>query len=233
MIKAVIFDIDNTLYSFDKAHAVAMEGMYGYALTHLGLDRDALDRSAKEAAVLVRQRLGVDCAAIHNRCLRLQVMLEKMGLPLEHALTMSEQYWDTLIGLSEPEPGAPECLSRLREAGYVLGIGTDMTLEYQLKKLKRLQMLPLFDFLVCSEEVNAEKPDPKLFLTCAEKAGVSPEECLFIGDNLKKDVLGPRSVGMQSLWYCPADEKAAAYPQIPRLCHYDQLLELLENGKKG
>ena len=104
-----------------------------------------------------------------------------------------------------------------------------LTIEYQLKKLEKLQMLPLFDFIVSSEEVNAEKPSGKLFRTCAVKAGVSPEECLFIGDNLKKDVLGPRAVGMKSLWYCPDSDKAAANGQIERICRYDQLMKMLEN----
>lgn len=231
MIKAVLFDIDNTLYSFDRCHAVAMEAMYAYAAKHLGLDRQALDREQKEAAAVVRERLGRECAALHNRALRLQLLLEKHGLPLHHALVMSELYWDTLIGMAEPEPGSMTCLSRLKEAGYILGIGTDMTLEYQLKKLKRLQMLPFFDFLVSSEEVNTEKPDPKLFLTCAQKAGVSPEECLFIGDSVKKDVLGPRAVGMHSVWYCPDPEKAAQLPEMETISHYDQLEALLESLK--
>lgn len=224
MVKALIFDIDNTLYSYDKAHAVAIQKLYDYAQQNLGLDPQTLDQEQKAAAAVVKQHLNWECAALHNRTMRWQMLMEKHGFSLEHALTMGELYWDTLIGVAEPEPGAIECLTRLKEAGYVLGVGTDMTLEYQLKKLKKLQMLPLFDFLVSSEEVNIEKPDPKVFLTCAEKADVSPEACLFVGDSMKKDVMGPRAVGMQSLWYCPNPEKVAQHPEIDSITHFDQLL---------
>ena len=227
MIKAVIFDIDNTLYSYDAAHAAAWETLCAYVKKNLGMERETFARCHKEAMDTVRERLGTDCPAIHDRCLRYQVLLEKKKLPLRHALAMSDCYWETLIRAAAPTPGIMECLPKLKEAGYILGIGTDMTIEYQLKKLIGLRMLPYFDFLVCSEEVNAEKPDEKLFLTCARKAGVSPQECLFIGDNLKKDVLGAKNAGMEALWFPTSPQQAAMHPEIPSITHYDQLTKQL------
>lgn len=227
MIKAVLFDIDNTLYSYDDAHKAAWEALCAYAREHLGMDRDTLTRGIAEAADVVARRLGAPCAALHDRMLRCQILLERNGLPLHHAIAMNDLYWDTLIGSAEPSPGILDCLTKLKAAGYILGIGTDMTLDYQLKKLVKLQMLPLFDFLVTSEEVNIEKPDAKLFLLCAQKAGVAPEECLFIGDSLKKDVLGAKNAGMEALWYAPGAEGSAQYPEMETICHYDQLTKRL------
>ncbi len=230
MIKAVIFDIDNTLYDYDTAHAAGWEALLAYAQAHLGMDPAAFTRCHKAAADLVRQRLGTDCPAVHDRCLRYHTLLEENHLPTHHAIAMSDLYWDTMIGSAVPTPGILECLLKLKEAGYILGIGSDMTIEYQLKKLMRLQILPCFDFLVCSETVNAEKPAKKLFLTCAQKAGVIPEECLFIGDNLKKDVLGAINAGMEALWFAPSEAQAAMHPEIPYIRHYSQLLQRLKIG---
>ena len=50
--------------------------------------------------------------------------------------------------------------------------------------------------------------DASAFALCAEKAGVLPEECLFVGDSRKKDVLGALNAGMHAAWYCPEGEKA-------------------------
>lgn len=227
MIKAVIFDIDNTLYSFDNAHAPAMEALYAYAREHLGMEPEVLTREIMLAAEEVKLRLEADCAALHNRTLRFQVMLERNRLSLAHAAPMGDLYWDTLLRHAEPNPGSLSCLRKLKEQGFILGVGTDMTIAYQLKKLSKLQMLPYFDFLVSSEEANVEKPHGKLFRICAGKAGVSPEECLFIGDSLKKDVLGPRAIGMKSLWYCPDAAKAAAHPEVETISHFDQLEKFL------
>ncbi len=227
MIKAVIFDIDNTLYSYDEAHAAAWEALCGYVREHLGLEREAFEAAHRESGRLQRQRLGADCAAVHNRMLRYQGILEPRGLGLSHVLPMNNLYWDTLIRHARPEPGIIACLQALKQAGYLLGIGTDMTVDYQLKKLTGLQMLPYFDFLVSSEEVNVEKPHEKLFLTCAGKAGVAPEECLFIGDNYQKDIVGARNAGMSALWYCPRGREGEGI-----LTHYDLLAEQMAAGQK-
>ena len=227
MIKAVIFDIDNTLYSYDDAHEHGWKALCDYVREHLAMEPEDFSREIALSAEDVKRRLDADCAALHDRTLRFQVMLERRKLPLTHADIMGELYWNTMISHAQPTPGIMNCLAALKEAGYILGIGTDMTVEYQLKKLKQLQMLPLFDFLVSSEEANVEKPHPKLFRICAEKAGLKPEECLFIGDSLKKDVLGSQAAGMQALWFCPDPKKAAAHPEIQSISHYDQLKELL------
>lgn len=227
MVKAVVFDIDNTLYSYDDAHAAAWKSLCAYAEERLGMDAAAFGQRHKAAQNIVRERLDRDCAALHNRQLRYQVLLEENGKPLHHAIAMNDLYWNTLIAAAKPTPGIMECLAALKEKGYILGIGTDMTIDYQLKKLMSLQMLPYFDFIVSSEEVNAEKPDPKLFACCARKANVPAEECLFIGDSLKKDYYGSLHAGMQALWYCPDPAAAGANPTIPKISHYDQLREML------
>ena len=227
MEKAIIFDIDNTLYSYDDAHAVAWEALCTYAKNQLDMDADTFLRCHKAAQTIVKERLGTPCAALHNRQLRYQVLLEENQKPLHHAITMNDLYWNTLIAAAKPEPGILDCLAALKEKGFILGIGTDMTIDYQLKKLVALQMLHYFDFIVSSEEVNAEKPDGRLFACCAHKADVSAEECLFIGDNLKKDYYGSSAAGMQSLWYCPDPVAAEANPAIRKISHYDELRKML------
>lgn len=230
MVKAVIFDIDGTVYSYDDAHAVAWDALCAYAADCLNMDAEEFTCRHKAAQTVVKERLGAECAALHNRQLRYQVLLEESGRPLHHAIAMNDLYWNTLIAAAKPEPGILECMKALKAAGYVLGIGTDMTIDYQLKKLVALDMLQLFDFIVSSEEVNAEKPSEKLFALCAQKAKVRMEECLFVGDSFKKDHLGPLAAGMEAIWYCPDGEKAAAQPQVRSITHYGQLRELLIGG---
>ena len=230
MVKAIVFDIDNTLYSYDDAHAVAWEALCAYAKAHLGMDAESFLRAHKAAQTIVKERLNADCAALHNRQLRYQVLLEENQKPLHHAIAMNDLYWNTLIAAAKPEPGIMACLSALKEKGYTLGIGTDMTVDYQLKKLVKLQMLHLFDFIVSSEEVNVEKPHPKLFAQCAAKANVKPEECLFVGDSFKKDYQGASGAGMEAVWYCPDLTKAEEKPHVRKIAHYDQLRDMLIGG---
>ena len=231
MTRAVIFDIDNTLYSYDDAHAVAWQALCAYAREQLAMEPEQFRRCHTQAQQTVKERLGAECAALHNRQLRYQVLLEENGKPLHHAIAMNDLYWNTLIAAAKPSPGIMECLAALKERGLILGIGTDMTIDYQLKKLASLRMLPYFDFIVSSEEVNVEKPHEKLFACCAKKANVPAENCLFIGDSLKKDVLGARNAGMQALWYCPEAAARVEHPDIPAISHYDELRQMLNEWK--
>lgn len=79
MIQAVIFDIDNTLYDYDAAHAVAFQALTEYAQHTLGVDPETFEALHQRANQLLQVRTGGDCAAIHNRLLRYQILLEELS----------------------------------------------------------------------------------------------------------------------------------------------------------
>lgn len=205
MIHTVIFDIDNTLYDYDAAHAVAFQALTDYAKRELGVTPDQFALLHQSANRVLKQRAGDNCAATHNRLIRYQILLEQLDQPIFHAPRMEQLYWSTLLDAAVPSPGALDCLRQLKEAGIRLGIGTDMTADWQYIKLERLGMLSLFDFMVTSEEVTSEKPTEKFFRLCLEKAACPAQQCAFVGDSLKKDVGGARQAGMFPIWYHPAE----------------------------
>lgn len=202
MIKAVIFDIDDTLYDFENTNKKAMQALEVYCKEKLQLENPLFMNIFKEAQMLVTQRVKCDCATVHNRLIRFQCMLELVKKPLfPHAMEMYKAYWGTLLAHAKPEPGVIALMKLLKSKGIYIGIGTDMTALIQYKKLEKLQVASMIDAIVTSEEAGVEKPDTKFFKLCVQKTGFAPEECLFIGDNLEKDVRGPQEIGMQSIWY--------------------------------
>ena len=208
MIRAVIFDIDNTLYSYTDAHAYAKAALVEYASRNFGWSAEEFTERHDRTMADVNSRLD-DVAAIHNRMIRYQNMLEAAGLPLEpHALAMYELYWETLMEYSVPSEGALEFMELLKKQGIRLGAGTDMTARMQFRKLSAMGYLKYLDFVVTSEETGVEKPARALFDRCVEKSGAAPEECLFIGDNDKKDILGALSAGMKAAWFRPKQRDA-------------------------
>lgn len=227
MIKTVIFDVDNTLYSFTKAHRPACDALTEYAVEKLGLDRDLFKRLIREMMDELGEYMG-EVAAVHNRTIRFQNLLEKRGLPLyPHVLEMDAVYWDTLIREAVPSAGAPETLRLLKKQGIRVGIGTDMTARIQFRKLEELGLLPYVDFVVSSEEAGAEKPSPIFFARCMTKANCQNSECLFIGDSLEKDVLGPIAVGMNAVWYRP--EGYQEDTDVPQITDMSQLPRIISN----
>ena len=218
MIRTVIFDIDNTLYCFDAAHAKAMEALSRYAETAFGWSGEELRRRALSMQKALRNRMG-DVSAIHSRLIRFQNMLEAEGLPLHpHALRMYEAYWETLLKSMEPSPGVEEVLRELKRRGITVGAGTDMTALMQFRKLTDLNLLPWFDFIVTSEEAVAEKPSPGLFSLCAKKAGCAPEACLFVGDNPSKDIAGALRAGMRAVLFTAYTKRAPESAPLPEGC---------------
>lgn len=231
MIKAVFFDVDDTIYSYTKAHPYGFEAVCAYAVHQLGLDRETFARLHQEQMSRHVEQVGANCAATHNRLIRYQCILERLRLPLTHAPIMERLYWETMLAHMEPAPGLLETARSIREKGLVLGIGTNMTADWQYEKLSRLGLLPLADVIVSSEEVNVEKPDPGLFLACAEKAGCAPAECAFVGDSLHHDVSGAMAAGMQAVWYCPdSDGRFSAPEGVWVISRLPQLLPALDRS---
>ncbi len=225
MIKSVIFDLDDTLYSYQDAHAIALAELSVYAEKELDIPKEEfteLYQSRLEAA----QELMGNVAATHNRLLRAQMILEDRGLPLyPHALRMCDLYWETFLKDLRPFDGVREILVALRARGIRVGIGTNMTAYMQFQKLERMKLLPLVDFLVSSEEASAEKPAPRFFARCVQKAHCKAEECLFVGDSLEMDIRGAREAGLHPVWYCP--EGATSEEGVIQITDYSWFLSLL------
>ena len=203
MIRTVIFDIDNTLYSYDDAHKVAFARLLEYAEKNLHMTAEEFTKLHTETMGRLKAQMG-EVAATHNRLIRYQNMLESKGLPLQpHAFKMYRIYWDTLLEEARPSEGIHEVMAFLKEKDIRIGIGTDMTAAVQFEKLIRLNLLSYIDFMVSSEEAGAEKPDKIFFALCLKKSCSAPEECLFVGDSPKKDVFGAQNAGMQAVWFRP------------------------------
>lgn len=230
MIKEVIFDIDNTLYSYDKGHKEGMNELYRYVNEQFQVGREEFQEMVQRSNKEIAERLGKDNAAIHSRSIRFQTLLENWGKPLfPHVKTMYHAYWDTLLRESGPEPGAIACMEGLKKMGISVGIGTDMTAMMQYEKLEAFGFAPFITHVVTSQEAGVEKPHPDFMALCVRKAGALPEECVFVGDNFKKDTCGAIACGMHGVWYNPkgkalpegADAFAGAYREIR---HFDELV---------
>ena len=203
MIKAVIFDLDNTLYNFDAANEFGIRALAAYTEPVFGWDYPRMKDLYEESREKLTERMG-DVGSAHNRLLRFQNLLEEKKLPLHpHALEMAKAYWRGVLDNMAPSPGAREIMEELRRMGVRIGLGTDMTAYMQYEKLIRLGLMEYMDFIVSSEEAGTDKPGNAFFMLCARKAGRLPGECLFIGDNIVRDYGGAAAAGMQARWFIP------------------------------
>lgn len=202
MIKTVIFDIDGTMYDFKAGNQAGINALKSYCQQNLGLEENQFIRVMKEAGKTAVERTGRGTAAVHNRLIRYQCMLELLDKqPFPHALAMCHVYWHRLFEHMKPYPGLSGFMEMLKGQGIRIGIGSNMTAYVQYRKLERLGVEMLPDWIVTSEEAGVEKPAPGFFKLCIHKSGCKPDECLFIGDSLEGDVEGALASGMKALLY--------------------------------
>jgi HAD superfamily hydrolase (TIGR01509 family) len=91
-------------------------------------------------------------------------------------------------------PDVREQLRKVRSRGFKLALLSNIAF-YRVNWLKEFELAPHFDALVLSCEMGTMKPDPAMYLTAAERLGLSPQECVFV-DDVPPYVAAAQAVGM-------------------------------------
>lgn len=130
--------------------------------------------------------------------------------------------------------GALEMLVALRARGFKTAIISNGHTKVQSAKIEITKLKNAVDLVVISEDVDLRKPDPRIFQLAAERLGVTPARCIFVGDNPEVDVLGAEASGMTGVFY----GAGATWPDtlpfpkygIDTLCEVLPLIEAVARG---
>lgn len=210
MIKAIVFDLDDTLYDCLHENDKAVDDTVRYVANELlHMDEDVVRKAFEEGRDTVKSQLSEwDMAAQHNRVLYFQKMLELLGVsPFKYDLQVYNYFWDNFLNRISLFPEALKFIDDARALGIKIGICTDMTAHIQFRKIDRLGLTDRLDAMITSEEAGVEKPNRRMFDMIAEKLGVKNEEVIYVGDSYKKDVTGAKNAGMTPIWYLSLHDK--------------------------
>lgn len=214
MIKAVVFDLDNTLYAYDPLDQEAGQRVQDFTCRMLGISKDRYQEAYQLGRAETKRKLG-NVASSHNRLLYFQKMLEYMKVkPMPLSLQMYEMYWGTFLEKMQLFPGARSLIDSLCEKGIMIAVCTDLTAHIQHRKLIALGLSDDIFCLVTSEEAGREKPASEMFALCLEKLGLPAEEVCYIGDNYSKDIVGAKACGMKAIWFHPEKPAGQQYREI-------------------
>ncbi len=126
----------------------------------------------------------------------------QLSLPIEEIIQVQQRILkDSVTGWRAFDFSKPT-LRYLRELGYKVGLISNWD-NTAREVLRRNQLDEEMAEIVISSEVKLEKPDPAIFTYALQKAGVTAQQSLYVGDNYYDDVLGSRQVGMESLLINP------------------------------
>ena len=96
-------------------------------------------------------------------------------------------------------PHSLPLLKTLKKRGYITGVITNGPAYLQNHKMENSGLMPYIDLLVVSGDYGIHKPDPALFRIAADKIGLKPEECMYVGDHPVNDIQGALGAGMKAV----------------------------------
>ena len=179
----LIFDLDGTLVDTVYAHVFAWQR----AFAELGLPIDGWR---------IHRRIGMS-GGLFARAAAREIGRELAPQETEQLQTRHGELFRELLPERRPLPGARELLGELHETGVVHGIATSGRRPEIDASLDALGVGPE-TVVVERGDVQRAKPEPDLFLACAERLGVAAGQCYVIGDAVW-DLLAARRAGMLSV----------------------------------
>ncbi len=216
MIKAVIFDMFETLVSLFEGRTYFSEDIakdLGIPHTEFRTAWHKTENQRSEGVYTIKEAA--------------RVVLRELGVYSEESVDLickkrMESLEDTFqADISE----SVEMLKKLKEKGFGTGLISNCYSD-ERDMIKQSPLYPYLDVPLLSFECGICKPDERVFLDCARKLGVAPQECLYVGDGGSKELFAARDLGMkplQALYY----HHLAFEPHIPcyELPDFDHLYD--------
>ncbi len=191
MIKAVIFDLDNTLIDFMRMKTLSCEAAInamidaGFSVSReraMKVLFELYDRYGMEEPQIFQKFLKKTCGKIDYKI-------------LAHGIVA---YRRMRTGFLEPYPHATEVLYKLRHKGLKLAILSDAPRLKAWLRLAAMRFTHIFDVVVTFEDTKKYKPDSAPFRMVLKKLGVPAGQCLMVGDRPERDMSGAKKMGMKT-----------------------------------
>ena len=200
-IEHIYFDLDHTLWDFDRNSALAFEQMFSRRKISIQIE-DFLEVYVPVNFKYWELYRDNQVSKEDLRIGRLKDSFEllKMEASANTIEELSVEYIEFLPKNNHLLDGSLEILDYL-ESNYQLHIITNGFEEVQHKKLQNSGISKYFTSVTTSEEAGVKKPHSLIFETALNKASVHPSKSIMIGDNLIADVKGAQDFGMRAIYF--------------------------------
>jgi len=239
-IKAVLFDLGDTLLNFGKVNTTRLFRQ-GARLSY-----DFLKSCGQPVgnfnyycwrnlmALRIRHWLSNITRKDFNALLLLRGIGTKRGIKLDRQQWrhFAWLWYEPLSKVGKAEDDTKETLTKLKESGIKLGIVSNTFVHSSSleKHLKQLGILDFFAVRLYSYEFDFRKPDTRIFKIAAERIGEMLENIMFVGDQIDRDVKAAAKAGMQAVLKAAYTNAGKKTPK--GAWKINQLVELPELIKK-
>lgn len=229
MYKHIFFDLDHTIWDFDKnAEETILELYNSYQLAELGIDCAATfieTYTRNNHELWAAYHLGT-ISKEHLRQTRFKKTFLDLGLaPDLIPAAFEDDYVRICPTKTNLFPEAHEVLSYLGSK-YSLHLISNGFKESTELKIELSALEKYFQTIVISEIIGVNKPDKAIFEFALNGAGASRDESIMIGDSLEADIRGAKAFGMDAIYFNPY-RKEKPHDVDCQIHHLNELINLL------
>ncbi|WP_433772382.1 HAD family hydrolase [Bacillus wiedmannii] len=192
----MLFDLDDTLLdrnkAVDKLFLIVLEKCYG----------DVSD-TAKNSMLKKFKEYDKGEYGISDKTIVLESLFDEFPPKYRLQRNYIQDFWNNNF---------PKCFSINQNTINILdtikmhvkvAIITNGSTQRQKAKIINTNLNRYFDTIIISEEAGCSKPDKRIFELTLNKLNVQPEDVLFVGDDLEKDIAGCQNANIKGIWYNP------------------------------
>jgi len=227
MIKAIIFDIDNTLVDFVRLKRMAVESaILGMIEAGFHVDKD---RSI-EHIMSIYEEEGWEYQLVFNKFIE-----NKLGyLNYKFLAAGILGYRKARESALSPYPFVTSTLIKILKKGIKLAIVSDAPSREAWLRLVQINLHNLFDVVVTFNDTNERKPSAKPFSLALKQLNIKASETIMVGDWPERDIVGAKKVGMKTVYAKYGDvNKTNNSGADHDINSFDELLEVIDLENKN
>lgn len=242
-IKAVLFDLGETILNFGKLSNTALfteAGKIAYDyLKEIGQPVPGFNRYLWKNLLGIRWE--VFKSSITGNDFDSLAALKKYGDRKKFDLT--DQQWNhinwcwykPLRDIALIEPNLHQTLGQIQDMGIKLGVISNTFINGSAldRHLEEEGLIEFFPMRIYSYQLNFRKPDKRIFLAAAERMSIPPENTLYIGDRIDNDVIGAKKANMRPILksaYTNIGKKTP--PGVTKIDHISQLPAIINETNR-
>ncbi|MFA5404212.1 MAG: TIGR02253 family HAD-type hydrolase [Ignavibacteria bacterium] len=205
MIKAIIFDLDNTLVDFMLLKERAIEAAI-HSMIDAGLKLSAGEANRKIQEVYSKE--GIEYQQVFD-----QLSLDLYGI-VDYKIVSAGivAYRTAREAALKPYPKVFPTLIELIKMGMKLAVVSDAPSKEAWLRLSYINFHHLFDVVITYDDTFDKKPSPIPFNLALKRLNLKPNECLMIGDWAERDMVGAKAVGMKTVFARYGDTFNTVHP---------------------
>lgn len=206
MIRAVLFDLDHTLFDTARTEARALARVARESGIPLG--RKAVDcYQAVNTHVWGEYRAG-RLTSKELRVRRFELWLRELGHDIAPAPSLARRYLDAFSSRGDLISGAKTAVRSVAGLGLKLGVVTNGIDKVQRRRLRASDLTASFPVVVTSERAGFTKPDPRIIEIALKRLKVRPDETVYVGDDPQVDGLAANRASVAFIWFNPNSASA-------------------------